>query len=296
MKIGFIGLGNMGKPMARNLLKAGFELTVFNRTAAVARELEAEGAKVASSPSDLTRQVDVVLMCVSNDAALEEVVTGPDGVLKAAREQTTIVDHSTVSPDLSKRLAAAAADLGAAYLDAPVSGGTVGAEAGTLTFMIGGAESHLDRVRPVLAAMGKAVFHCGDVGAGNIAKLVNNYVGAINLMAAIEGMVMGVKAGVDAKTLQQVVVASTGSSKAFEFSVPNKILKRDFEPGFSIDLLLKDLHLAEDLARAVNTPIPAGSVVVQQFVEACCKGLGNSDTSAMAKPLEELTGVILKGD
>lgn len=296
MKIGFIGLGNMGRPMARNLLKGGFDLTVFNRTTPVARELEAEGAKVASSPADLTQRVDVVLTCVSNDDSLEEVVTGPNGVLNAAGETTTIVDHSTVSPGLSRRLAAAAAERGAAYLDAPVSGGTVGAEAGTLTFMIGGEEGHLDRVRPVLAAMGKAVFHCGDVGAGNVAKLVNNFVGAVNLMAAVEGMVMGVKAGVDARTLQQVVVASTGSSKAFEFTVPNKILQRDFEPGFAIDLMLKDLRLAEDLARSVDTPITTGSVVVQQFVEAQCKGLGNADTSAMARPLEELTGVILKGD
>lgn len=296
MKVGFIGLGNMGKPMAENLLKGDFEVTVFNRTTSVARELEAEGATVAASPAELTRQVDVVLICVSNDAALEEVFSGAQGVLEAVSPNTVVIDHSTVSAGISKRLAAAAAERGAAYLDAPVSGGTVGAQQGTLTFMIGGAAEALERVRPVLAAMGKAVFHCGDVGAGNVAKLVNNFVGGLNLVAAIEGMLMGVKAGVDAKTLQEVIVASTGSSRAFEFSVPNKILKRNFDAGFAIDLMLKDLRLAEDLARSVDIPITVGSVMVQRFVEASSKGLGDLDTSALVKPLEEVTGVTLKGD
>ncbi|MHB1133489.1 MAG: NAD(P)-dependent oxidoreductase [Chloroflexota bacterium] len=291
---GFIGLGLMGKPMARNLMRAGFALAVHNRSRGKVDELAAEGAAPAGSPAEVAARCEFVCTCLPGPADVRQVYLGPDGVLAGARAGSVLIEMSTIDPETHRELAAAAAARGAAYLDAPVSGGTTGAEKGTLTIMVGGEAEALERARPLLAAMGERIFHLGPVGAGAVAKLINNMLGAINLLGVYEGLVLGVKAGLDPRQLAEVVSSGSGASRQFAAGAPN-ILKRDFAPGFTLDLMAKDVALARQLGESLGVRLEAGTLASQVLEETRQSGLGQESIYAGIKVLEGLAGVEVKG-
>ncbi|HVC32343.1 MAG TPA: NAD(P)-dependent oxidoreductase [Chloroflexota bacterium] len=290
LTVGYIGLGLMGKPMARNLLKAGFLLTVHNRSQAAVQELVAEGATAAESPRALAQRVDAVFSCLPGPADVEKVYLGANGVLAGARAGSVLVDMSTIDPGTHQRIAARAAESGIAYLDAPVSGGTTGARHGTLSIMVGGSDEALERVMPALKAMGQRIYHIGPVGTGAVVKIVNNMMSAISALGVVEGMVLGTKFGIDPTLLFEVVSNSSASSRTLTGTAP-AILNRDFEPGFMIDLMHKDVGLAVDLGKQLGVRTLAGALAQQVLQEARGAGLGRAGTAAQVIPLERSAGV-----
>ncbi len=294
-RVGYIGLGLMGKPMARNVLKAGFPLVVYNRTRAKAADLEAEGAEVAASIPDLVSQVDVVCSCVTGPKDVEEVYLGPGGVLSAARPGMLLVDMSTIDPATHQRVAAAAGEKGCEYLDAPVSGGVSGARDATLAIMCGGEPATFERARPVLSAMGKHLYLCGPTGAGATAKLINNLISACTAVAVCEGLVMGAKAGLDVGQLHQLLMDASAGSKTLA-GYKESALKRNFEPGFTIDNMEKDVTLANQLARELGVRVLAAPITQQVLREAQLRGLGERHTAAQIIPIEQLAGVEVRAE
>lgn len=292
--VGFIGLGLMGKPMARNILKAGFPLIVHNRSRGKMDEMAREGARPANSPAELARECDCVVSCLPGPADVAQVYLGPGGVLEGTRAGSVLIDMSTIDPGTHRRIAEAAAGRGAAYLDAPVTGGTTGAQKGTLTIMVGGEAATLERARPVLSAMGQRIYHMGPVGAGATAKLVNNLMSAINVAAFVEGMVLGTKAGLDPELLFEMLSNGSSSSWQLKAAMPS-ILKRDFEPGFTVALMKKDVNLAVDLGRETGVRMLATSLVAQLLQEAQNAGLGDRSFYSLIQVLERNAGVEVKG-
>lgn len=288
--VGYIGLGLMGKPMARNILKAGFRLTVWNRTRARTEDLAAEGAAVADSPRDLASRVDIVCSCVTGPRDVEAVYLGPEGVLEGARPGAILIDMSTIDPETHRRIAAAAAERGAAYLDAPVSGGVTGARNATLAIMVGGDKAAYERALPVLRAMGQHIYYVGPSGSGAIVKLVNNMISAINAVAALEGMVLGTKAGIDPALLHEILMSASANSRALA-SMKDSTLRGDFEPGFTIDNMEKDITLASQLAREVGVPLLGAAIAAYYLRTAQALGLGGKNTTAQILPLERVCGV-----
>ena len=246
--VGLIGLGLMGKPMGRNLLKAGFPLVVWNRTSAKAEDLVREGAKLAANPRDVASQVDVLITIVSDPPALEEVLWGKDGALAALRPGSTLIDSSTISPALARREAAACAERGVDFLDAPVTGGTWGAEKGELVFMVGGKAEVLERVKPVLEAVGKKFFLLGPNGAGQIVKLAMNMLLALQVDALAESLALVTAAGVPGERLIEVMQSSMARSGVLDVKAP-LLLKNEFPASFPLRLMHKDVRLALELAR-----------------------------------------------
>ncbi len=294
VKVGFVGLGVMGKPMARNLMKAGFALTVHNRSRGAVEELAAEGARRAFSPAEVARASEFVVTCLPGPADVDLVYLGPDGILSGAQPGSVLIDMSTIDPGTHAKIAAAAAGRGIGYLDAPVSGGPAGAQSATLTIMVGGDAATLERARPVLGAMGQRIYHMGPVGAGAATKLINNLMAAVNAAGMAEGMVMAVKFGLDPALFAEVVGNSSGASRMFSSLVP-EILKRNFEPGFAIDLHYKDARLACDLAGLLGVRLLLGSLATQVLQEARGAGLGKKAIDAQIIPLERIAGVEVKG-
>jgi 3-hydroxyisobutyrate dehydrogenase len=292
--VGFIGLGLMGLPMARNVIKGGFPLVVHNRSRGKVEQLVAEGARAASSPAELAAACDVVLSCVPGPADVRDVYLGADGAIAGARPGQVLCDMSTIDPETHRQVAAATAERGAEYLDAPVSGGTSGARDATLAIMVGGSAAAFDRARPVFEAMGKNVYHVGPVGAGATVKLINQMMGAICSLGVVEGLVLGAKAGVDPEQLVEIVLNSSGASAALRGAAPN-VLKRNFEPGFTLDLMQKDVSLAVQMARELGVRALAGSLADQVIREARSAGLGSRATFALIQPLEQNTGVEVRG-
>jgi 3-hydroxyisobutyrate dehydrogenase len=296
-RVGFIGLGAMGKPMSRNLLKAGFPLTVWNRSRPAIDELAGAGATAAASAAEVGRQSDVVVTCVPNSPQVLEVVTGPNGVLEGIAAGGTIVDMSTIDPNVSQQVAAACAAKGVRFLDAPVSGGTVGAVNGTLTIMVGGEADVLEEVRPVLAAMGTNIFHVGGVGMGEVVKLCNNLIYAAQMVAVAEAFTMGVKAGADPKMMYEVITRSTGKCVALDTRTPvagvleNSPASNNWEPGFMTDLMLKDIGLALDFGKAQRVPMLVTAVAEQVHRLATNQGHGRKDFSALALTIQQLAEV-----
>jgi 3-hydroxyisobutyrate dehydrogenase-like beta-hydroxyacid dehydrogenase len=280
----------MGKPMARNVLKAGFPLTVHNRTRAKTADLAAEGATVADSIPALVSQVDMVCTCVTGPKDVEEVYLGPQGVLSAARPGMLLVDMSTIDPATQQRVAAAARERGCDYLDAPVSGGVGGARDGTLAIMCGGEPAAFERARPVLSAMGQHLYLCGPTGAGATAKLVNNLISASTAVAVCEGLVIGAKAGLDVGQLHQLLMDASAGSKTLG-GYKDSALKRNFEPGFTVDNMEKDVTLANQLARELGVRVLAAPITQQVLREAQLRGLGDRHTAAQIIPIEQLAGV-----
>ncbi len=254
--VGFIGLGLMGRPMVANLLKAGFPVTVWNRTRAKAASLAQQGARVAGSPKDAAASCDVLLTIVSDPPALEEVLWGTEGALAGLQRSSVLIDSSTVAPALARRVAAACAERGAEFLDAPVTGGTWGAEKGELVFMVGGEGATLQRVEPVLGAMGKRWFHLGPHGAGQTVKLAMNMILALEVDALAEAVALVTGAGLAAERLIEVLQSSMARAAVLDVKAP-MILERKYEPSFPLRLMHKDLGLALDLANQLGVALPA---------------------------------------
>lgn len=287
MKVGFIGLGNMGSGMANNVLKAGFELYVYNRTRSKAEAFAAKGAKVADSPADLTKQVDIVLACLGDVPAVESIFLGEGGVVSVAKRGQILVDHSTVSPITSRKIYQAAKKKGAFFLDAPVSGGPDGAAAGTLAIMVGGDAEAFQKAEPVLKAMGKTVMHMGASGAGAVTKLVNQVLTGVHTLAACEAMLLGIKSGVDPEKLMQVLRNAWGFSRMLERNAPY-IIKRNFGPsGAPMKNLTKDMSIIIDLTKELGFTLPSSREAERVCQLAHKNGMELSDISAMYLLLEQ---------
>jgi len=280
--VGLIGLGLMGKPMGRNLLKAGFSLTVWNRTASRADDLLREGARWAESPREVAAASDVVITIVSDPQALESVVWGASGVLNGLRKGSVLVDSSTVSPELERRVAAACEERGVEFLDAPVTGGTWGAESGDLVFMIGGKQETLSRVEPVLQAVGKRFFLLGPTGAGQTVKLAMNMILALQVEAFVEALALVTSAGVAGDKLVEVLQSSMARSSVLDVKVP-VILSGDFKPSFPLRLMQKDMRLALELAKQLGVALPAGAAAYDTYSAVKAAATDDPDYSAVAR-------------
>ncbi|TMA97314.1 MAG: NAD(P)-dependent oxidoreductase [Deltaproteobacteria bacterium] len=287
MRVGIIGLGIMGAPMARNLLRAGHPLTVHTRTRARAAGLLADGAAWADSPAALAAAVDAVVTMLPDTPAVEAVMAGPDGVLAGARAGLLAIDMSTIDPAAARALAERASETGVALLDAPVSGGEQGAIAGTLSIMVGGAAAAFDRAGPLFAALGKRVTYMGGPGQGQMTKLVNQVVGAGTLAAVAEGVLLAAGAGLDPAAVVEAVGGGAAASWMLAEQAP-RMQRRDFAPGFMVRLQQKDLRLALASAERLGVPLPLTAVVQLLFTAVEARGGGELGTQAILTALEAL--------
>ncbi len=290
MRIGYVGTGKIGNPMARSLLRAGHTMAVHDLNEAATANLIELGATWAESPAAAARGAEVVFTSLPGPVEVEAVLMGENGVLQGATPGGTIcVDLSSNLPSHARRMAAVAAEHGVKYLDSPVSGGVAGAEAATLAVMVGGDRQSFEAVRPLLEAIGQNVFYLGDVGAGCVAKLVNNLIGLGTMHLINEGLVAGVKAGVDARTLYEVM--NVASARAVVQSVP-RLLERQFEVApFTLKLTTKDIGLAVQMGNELGVPMPASAAIAQTLLAACAEGLGSMAMNASLLYLEKLAGV-----
>ena len=288
--IGFIGLGIMGKPMARNLLKAGYSLTVYSRQPESVEALSIEGANKASSSKVVAESSETIITMLPDSQDSEDVILGEDGVLAGAREGSVIIDMSSIAPLVSQNIAAEAARKKVEMLDAPVSGGEPGALAGSLAIMVGGKQDVFDRCLPILNVMGKSVVRVGDVGAGNFVKLANQIIVAANIEAIGEAFVLTQKAGIDPELVFQAIRAGLAGSNALEAKGP-MIMERNFNPGFRIRLHQKDLHNALLTGQQLGVPLPVTSLIQQMIVALINRGRGENDHSALATFIEDLADV-----
>lgn len=286
MRLGFIGVGNMGGPMCRNLIKKGYDVLVCDLDPAAVARCTKLGASTANSAKEVAAQSDVVFTSLPGPTEIEAVALGPGGIREGAHPGMIYVDLSTNSPALAQRLAAEFKKLGIPMLDAPVSGGVPGAEAGTVSVIVGGPKSTFDQVRPMLEAIGKNLYHMGDSGAGCIAKLVNNMIAFINFSVLSEGMMVGVKAGADPQKLLDVISTSSGNSNAVG-KIQRKVFKGNYQPEFALDLAHKDLRLALQLGDETGVPLMFGGMLINLMREARAKGYGGQDSSVMMRLLEE---------
>jgi len=289
MRVGVIGLGIMGAPMARNLLKAGHAVVVHGRTPARVQPFVDAGAASAPTPAALAAEVDAVVTCLPDTPDVEQVVLGPGGVLAGARPGLLAIDMSTIAPAAARAIGERATQAGVDFLDAPVSGGEVGAIAGTLSIMVGGAPAAVERARPIFAALGKQVTHMGPTGQGQMTKLVNQIVGATTLAAVAEGLTLAARAGLD----PAAVVQAVGSGAATSWQLTNlgpRMQRRDFAPGFMVRLQQKDLRLALAAAAGLGVPLPTTALVQQLFAALEAQGGADSGTQALVLALEALAG------
>ncbi len=288
--VGFIGLGIMGQPMARNLLRAGYRVVVRDIVAAAVEALVVEGAEGGGSPRDVAERTDILITMLPDSPEVEAVYAGVDGALEAARPGWLAIDMSSISPRVARELAERAAAAGAAMLDAPVSGGDKGAIAGTLSIMVGGTEADFERALPVLQALGTTIVHVGPSGAGQVAKVCNQVVVAVVIEAVSEALVLGAKAGVDPARIADVLQGGLAATKVLEMRRDN-ILGGRFDPGFRIRLHLKDLKNALDLAREAGVVLPAAAGVEQLMQRARIAGRGELDHSGLVTVLEDLAEI-----
>jgi len=291
-RIGFIGLGIMGSGMTHNLLRAGVDLTVYNRTPERMQPLADAGAATAASPAGLAAATGVVFVCVSDTPDVEAVLLEPEGVIHGARPGSLVVDMSTISPQATRRIAERLAEAGVAMLDAPVSGGSEGAAKGTLSIMVGGEEADLERARPYLEAMGSTITHVGPIGAGQSCKLVNQILVVVNMLAASEALVFAQAAGLDLDRTIEAVAGGAGGSWMLSNRGPQAV-HRDWRPGFTIDLQQKDLRLVIEAADETGAPVLATSTVFQLYRSLQRGGLGGEGNHALVKALERLSGITL---
>lgn len=285
--IAFIGLGNMGAPMARNLVRAGFHVSVFDIALPAVRSLAEGGARAADNAADAAHDADVVISMLPASQHVRELYLGAGRVLETARSDALLVDCSTIAPEVSKEISAAAAARGLAMLDAPVSGGTGGAAAGTLTFIVGGEAEALERARPVLSAMGKNIFHAGGSGAGQVAKICNNMLLGVLMAGTAEALNLGVAHGLDPQVLSDIMSRSSGRNWALELYNPwpgvmeSAPASRGYSGGFGSDLMLKDLGLAQQAAMGVGTATPLGTLARQLYQLHQQQGRGQLDFSSI---------------
>jgi 2-hydroxy-3-oxopropionate reductase len=286
-RVGFIGLGVMGKPMARNLIAAGHELVVYSRTRASVDEVAGDGATAASSPREVAEQAGVVILMLPDSPQVREVLESGDGLLPGAREGSLVIDMSTISPVVTREIAAECGERGIGWVDAPVSGGDVGAREGTLSIMAGGSEEDFARAKPLFEALGKTIVHVGPVGSGQVVKACNQVVVALTIEAVSEALVLGSKAGVDPATIIEVLSGGLAANKVMEVRGRN-FLEHDFTPGFRIDLHHKDLGIALATAREYGVALPSTAAVDQMLQALRSNGRGDRDHSALLTYIEDL--------
>jgi 3-hydroxyisobutyrate dehydrogenase-like beta-hydroxyacid dehydrogenase len=291
MRVAFLGLGIMGQSMATNLVKARHEVTVWNRSAGK----QVEGARLATTPAEAALGAEVVWMAVSDTAAVESVLFGPEGVEPSLTEGMIVVDSSTISPSATRKFAERVAKRGAHYVDSPMTGSKVAAEAGTLLFMVGGEEQAIERLKPLYAAMGKKLFRMGEVGKGQSTKLVMNLQIALIYEGFAEALTLAAKLGVDAEKLIPLVNASMIKSGVVEYKAPF-VLARDFSPNFPLRLMRKDIRLALDAAKEVRAKLPALETVEEVYELAIEDGHADLDYAATLLLLEKWAGVEVKGE
>ena len=292
MKITFIGMGTMGAPMALNLLKAGHKVTVHNRTRNKEEAVAAAGARRAASPAEASEGTEIVITCVSDTPDVEEIILGlgENGVIRGAAPETIVVDMSTVSPSATRRIAERLGEKGVHMLDAPVSGGSEGAQKGTLSIMVGGEEADLIKVRPVLEAMGKTITHVGPIGAGQLTKAINQIVVAGTYWGVAEGIAIGLKAGLD----MQKVVQAVGGGAAGSWAMINRsgnMIKNSYPLGFKVRLHRKDLDIALEVARDLGVTLPVTAYVEQVETGLIARGHGDEDISVIARSIREASGI-----
>lgn len=292
--IAFIGLGAMGKPIARNILKAGYSLTVFDLRQDVVKELAGAGAAGAPTPREAAAGKDIVLLSLPNAAVVEQVLIAEDGLFAGSHPGQIFIDLSSVTPAHTRKMAQLAGEKGVGYLDAPVSGGVAGAAAGTLTIMVGGEQAILEKCREVLQTIGKKIYHVGPAGAGDTMKLINNLLLGVNMAAVAEALTLGVKAELDPATMLEIISVSSGRSYALEAKVPAFILKGNFAPGFAIDLQHKDLAMAIQTAKELAVPVDLANTAQTMYETAQDNGLGGKDISAVITVLEKLAGISVR--
>jgi 2-hydroxy-3-oxopropionate reductase len=289
-RVGYIGLGLMGSGMARNLLKAGHELVVHNRSRAIVDQLASEGATPATSPREVAAQVDFVFTNLPDSPDVEFVVLGQDGIIEGAHAGLIFIDNSTIKPETARRIAEKLGEAGVLALDAPVSGGDIGARAGTLSIMVGGPQEAFDKALPLFEAMGKTITWVGESGAGQIAKVANQIVVAGTMIAMSEALVMAQKSGVDPQRVVQAI--SRGAAQCWALDTkPPKIFKRDLGPGFKAYMQAKDLKIVIDTGRTYNVPVPLTALTHQMYEAMIGMGNGELDNSAVITVLEALAGV-----
>jgi 3-hydroxyisobutyrate dehydrogenase len=295
MSVGFIGVGNMGNPMAGNVLKAGFSMAVFDRHAPAMENLVKAGAQRAGSAREVVERSEVVLTCLPASPDVEALYLEAGGLVERARAGTILIDLSSVLPSTPRKIEPRARERGVHFLEAPVSGGVSGARAATLAVMVGGDAEVLKRAEPVLRALGPNVFHVGPVGAGNTVKAINNMMSCVNSLAMMEGVAVGVKAGLDPMTIYEVVKASSGGSKSLE-RLPRAIIPRDFEPGFKVTLMNKDLETFNTIAKELHVPVSFSNVAQRYQQAAMAAGLQDKDTSVVMTIIEKLAAVEVPRD
>jgi 3-hydroxyisobutyrate dehydrogenase len=288
-QLGFIGLGIMGQGMARNLLKAKFSVRVWNRTSSRMDALVAEGAVAGSSPADVAANSDIMITCVSDTPDVEAVILGENGVIGGVKSGSLVIDCSTISPQTTKEIAKTLADKGVAMLDAPVSGGSEGAAKGTLSIMIGGAATDVERAMPVFEAMGRTITHVGETGSGQMAKLVNQVLVAGNCLAMCEALILAEAGGLDLEKTYNALKDGAAGSWMFTHRA-KQIIERDWRPGFMIDLQQKDLRLVLEAADQLGAPLPGSSLIYQFYRTLQRMGLGAEGNHGLIKALENLAG------
>src|SRR3712207_5973052 len=287
-RVGFIGLGIMGRPMAKNLMDAGYDLTVHNRSPQKAQELGEQGATVAESPREVAHDSDIIVTMLPDSPQVREVVTGEEGVLEGINEGSLLIDMSTISPVVTEEIAEAVKEKGASMLDAPVSGGDVGAIEGTLSVMVGGDEGDFERARPLCGAMGKTVTHVGPTGAGQVTKAANQVVVALVIEAVSEALVLGSAGGVAPEKILEVLSGGLAANKVMEVK-REKFLSREFEPGGKVEFHRKDLGIALAAGREYGVVLPVTAAVNQLFEALVAKGRGGWDHSARLSLVEDLS-------
>ena len=291
MNVGFIGLGRMGFPMAQNLLKAGHEVVAHNRSPGAVERLVQLGAQRASSPAEVARAVDVLVTCVLTPQQDEQIYLGSGGAIEGARAGQVFIDTSTVEPALSRKIGEALAGRGVSFMDAPISGGPKGAEAGTLSVMIGGDAGALEKARPVLEVFGKKIFHMGPIGSGCATKICNQILTGTTHALVAETMVLGTSLGLDPRRLFEVLKVSSGQSNSLERAVPNFILPRKFEAAYPIEGIIKDLECAIQTAKAQGVRLLLPTIAQQLYQEARGLGHAQKDVAAVVLPMEAIAGV-----
>jgi len=292
--VGFIGLGNMGNPMALNVLKGGFPMTVFDLDRHTMKNLVDAGAKGASSAREVARNADIVVTSLPGSPEVEAAYLAEGGLIDSAKAAAVLIDLSSVLPSTPRRLEARAREKGLQFLEAPVSGGVTGARAATLAIMVGGDAAVLERVRPVLKCIGPNISHIGPAGAGNTLKAINNMMSNVNALAMMEGLAVGLKAGLDLKTMADVIQKSSGNSNALA-RVERALLPRNFEPGFKVALMNKDLETFNTIARELHVPVSFSNIAQRYQQTALAAGLGEKDTSVVFTLIERLAGMVPPG-
>ena len=293
--IGFGGLGIMGHAMALNLVDGGFDVVVWNRTASKTDDLVGAGATSAHSPADLASRCDVVMVCVSDTSDVEAVVFGPAGIAEGLQPDGLVIDHSTISPDATKHFAERIVELGGHWLDAPISGGSEGAVDGTLSIMIGGDTTQVDRAMPYLEAIGATITHVGPTGAGQLVKAVNQILVVGNQLAVSEALLLAEAGGLDLKTTLGAIEGGAAGSWMLSNRGP-QMIERDWRPGFTIDLQQKDLRLVLDAADSLGVPIPGTALIFQLYRGLQERGHGSEGNHALVRALESLSGIELSAD